>query len=130
MGASEAVVNVTFDTKMMMLPYEVIYFCCCSLIVWENCTYTCIHVPTYIGANKECLWSGQTADCICIFHFGLLMLKMTAVHRAFHMCIHVHILFCYRCNNATTITMNSDVPSVPITTLAGIHSLTDRKCSS
>ena len=67
---------------------------------------------------------------LCIFHFGLLMLKMTAVHRAFHMCIHVHILFCYRCNNATTITMNSDVPSVPITTLAGIHSLTDRKCSS
>lgn len=40
--------------------------------------------------------------------------------------IHVSLLF-YRCNNATSVTMNSDVPSVPITTLAGIHSLTDRK---
>ena len=128
MGASEAIVNVTFGMKMMMLPYEVLYFCCCSHCLGE--LYIHLHVPTYIGANKECLWSGQTADCICIFHFGLQMLKMTAVHRAFHMCIHVNILFCYRCNNATTITMNSDVPSVPITTLAGIHSLTDRKCSS
>lgn len=103
------------------------------LLLFSYCLgelYIHLHVPTYIGANKECLWSGQTADCICIFHFGVQMLKMTAVHRAFHMCIHVHILFCYRCNNATTITMNSDVPSVPITTLAGIHSLTDRKCSS
>lgn len=129
MGASEAVVNVTFDTKMMMLPYEVIYFCCCSLIVWENCTYTCmyLHILVQIRNASD---QDKLLTVLCIFHFGLLMLKMTAVHRAFHMCIHVHILFCYRCNNATTITMNSDVPSVPITTLAGIHSLTDRKCSS
>lgn len=55
-----------------------------------------------------------------------------------HDAIHIHDAFVvdftdisllfYRCNNATTVTMNSDVPSVPITTLAGIHSLTDRKC--
>lgn len=129
MGASEAVVNVTFGTKMMMLPYEILYFCCCSLIVWENCTYTCmyLHILVQIRNASD---QDKLLTVLCIFHFGLLMLKMTAVHRAFHMCIHVHILFCYRCNNATTITMNSDVPSVPITTLAGIHSLTDRKCSS
>lgn len=42
--------------------------------------------------------------------------------------ISFHSIFMYfRRNNATTVTMNSDVPSVPITTLAGIHSLTDRK---